>query len=119
MAQYQGVKAAASHVHDEHIGLGKVYHLFRLPERLEQALYHYLQDKAFVDGLRVPLHDKDQALECLAICVDSHTAAAEGPVLVGNITELVHEKTFGRLAQHYWSAFTRHTRVYPYSGEQS
>src|SRR5712691_11258595 len=81
MAQYQGVKAAASRVHDEHIGLGKVYHLFRLPERLEQALYHYLQDKTFVDGLHVPLHDTDQSLACLATCPDSHSASVEGPIL--------------------------------------
>jgi hypothetical protein len=119
MAQYQGVKAAASRIHDEHIGLGKVYHLFRLPERLEQALYQHLQDKTFVDALCVPLHDKDQALECLATCADSHATSAEGPVLVGTITELVHGKTFGRLAQHYWAAFTRRTHVYPYYGEQS
>jgi len=119
MAQYQGVKAAASRIHDEHIGLGKVYHLFRLPERLEQALYQHLQDKTFVDALCVPLHDKDQALECLATCADSHATSAEGPVLVGTMTELVHGKTFGRLAQHYWAAFTRRTHVYPYYGEQS
>ena len=118
MAQYQGVKAAASRAHDEHIGLGKVSHLFRLPERLEQALYQHLQDKTFVDALHVALHDKDQALACLATWADSHPASAEGPVLVGTMTELVHGQTCGRLAQHYWSAFTRHTHVYPYYGEQ-
>jgi hypothetical protein len=118
MAQYQGMKAAASRVHDEHIGLGKVYHLFRLPERLEQALYHSLQDKVFVESLGVPLYDKDQALENLATCADSHATTAEGPVLVGHIAELLCGKTFGRLAQHYWSAFARNTHVYPYYGEQ-
>lgn len=118
MAQYHGVKAAASRVHDEHIGLGKVYHLFRLPERLERDLYQYLRDKAFVDALGVPLHDKDQALECLATYGDARPASAEGPVLVGTMTELVHGKTFQRLAQHYWSAFARTTHVYPYCGEQ-
>ena len=119
MAQYQGVKAAASRVHDEHIGLGKVYHLFRLPERLEQALYQHLQDKTFVDALRVPPHDKGQALESLVTYVDSHAVSAEGPVLVGTITKLVHRKTFGRLAQYYWSAFAQNTHVYPYYGEQA
>lgn len=118
MAQYQGVKAAASRVHDEHIGLGKVYHLFRLPERLEQMLYQHLQDQASVDSLRVALHDTDQALACLATWADSHPVSAEGPVLVGHIAELVHGQTVGRLAQHYWSAFTRNTHVYPYYGEQ-
>ena len=57
-------------------------------------------------------------LECLATCADSHAASAEGPVLVGTMTELVHGKTCKRLAQHYWSAFTHNTHVYPYYGEQ-
>jgi hypothetical protein len=118
LAQYHGVKAAASRMHDDHIGLGKVYHLFRLPERLEQALFQRLQDHAFMDALRAPLHDKDQALERLATCADSHPASAEGPVLVGDIAELGHGKTFGRLAQYYWSAFAQNTHVYPYYGEQ-
>jgi hypothetical protein len=118
LAQYHGVKAAASRVHDEHIGLGKVYHLFRLPERLEQALFHRVHDQTFVDALQAPPHDKDQALEHLATWADSHPVSAEGPVLVGDIVALGHGKTLERLAQYYWSAFARNTRVYPYYGEQ-
>ena len=49
VAQYHGVQEAASRVHDEHIGIGRVYHLFRLPEHVEQALFNSLQNKAFVD----------------------------------------------------------------------
>lgn len=37
-ARYEGLCRAAQLVHDEHVGLGDVYHLFRLPEALEQAL---------------------------------------------------------------------------------
>ena len=118
MAQYQGVKAAAARVHDAHIGLGKVYHLFRLPERFEQTLYHHLHDQAFMDSLGVPLHDTAQVLACLATYGESPAASAEGPVRVGRITELVDGHTCGRLAQYYWSAFTHDTHVYPYYGEQ-
>ena len=49
-AQYHGVKEAASRVHDEHIGVGKVYHLFRLPETVEQTLFGHLQDPGFIDS---------------------------------------------------------------------
>ena len=38
MASLTGVTAAACRVHDEHIGVGRVFHLFRLPEDLEQAI---------------------------------------------------------------------------------
>jgi len=38
LAALTGVTAAACRVHDEHIGVGRVFHLFRLPEDLEQAV---------------------------------------------------------------------------------
>ena len=31
LAQYQGATAAAAKIHDEAIGVGSIYHLFRLP----------------------------------------------------------------------------------------
>ena len=38
-AQYQGVVSAAALVHDDRIGVGNVFHLFRLPEDIEQGLH--------------------------------------------------------------------------------
>src|SRR5690349_14523885 len=43
LAQYAGVRRAAALVHDERIGVGRVFHLFRLPEDVEQALHHVVQ----------------------------------------------------------------------------
>jgi len=37
LAQYQGATAAAAKVHDEAIGVGRIYHLFPLPIGIEQA----------------------------------------------------------------------------------
>uniref|UniRef100_UPI0039B77F6C BrxE family protein n=1 Tax=Pseudomonas sp. P1B16 TaxID=2986074 RepID=UPI0039B77F6C len=37
LAQYQGVTAAAARKHEEHIGEGRTFHLFRLPEIFEQS----------------------------------------------------------------------------------
>lgn len=113
-AQYQGVKAAASRVHDEHIGVGKVYHLFRLPETTEQALVNCVQDVAFVASVASHLNDSVSALERLATLAGSSDEHAEGPVLVGPIGELAHEPRLRRLAQYYHSAFTGNTRTYPY-----
>ena len=42
LAQYHGVKEAARRVHDTHIGVGRVFHLFRLPESMEQAIFEVL-----------------------------------------------------------------------------
>ena len=114
VAQYQGVKEAASRVHDERIGIGAVYHLFRLPEHVEQALFASLHDKEFADAVSGQVQDKEHALESLATLADAPPEAGEGPVCVGEIEELLAGKTLGVLAQHYRSAFARSTEVYPY-----
>ena len=118
MAQYQGVKEAASRVHDDHIGVGRVYHLFRLPEHVEQAIFHCLQDQALIDALQDHCQDREGALESLSTLAGSHAANEEGPVLVGDIDQLLHGNTLGMLGHHYLSAFTRETRAYPYYADR-
>tara|TARA_B100000686_G_scaffold343118_1_gene423375 strand:- start:618 stop:986 length:369 start_codon:yes stop_codon:yes gene_type:complete len=46
LARCHGVKAKATRLHDERIGVGKVYHLFRLPEHTEQKLHEHFLDEA-------------------------------------------------------------------------
>jgi len=113
-AQYHGVKEAAARVHDEHIGVGKVYHLFRLPETVEHTLVGHLREPGFIDSVSVQLQDQEQALEGLATLATSHAACQEGPVLVGAIDELLAGKHLGLLAHYYRSAFIGNTKVYPY-----
>ena len=113
-AQYHGVKEAAARVHDEHIGVGKVYHLFRLPETVEHTLVGHLREPGFIDSVSVQLQDQEQALEGLATLATSHAACQEGPVLVGAINELLGGKHLGLLAHCYRSAFIGNTNVYPY-----
>jgi hypothetical protein len=118
MAQYHGVKEAAVRVHDEHIGVGKVYHLFRLPEHVEQTLVTHLRDQTFVDSVKPALEAQEQALESLTTLATSQTTIQEGPVLIGTIDELLAGRTLDLLAQFYRSAFTGHTHVYPYYADQ-
>jgi hypothetical protein len=101
-------------VHDERIGVGTVYHLFRLPENVEQALFNSLHDPQFADPLGVPLQEKAQALESLATLADASPEHREGPVLIGDIDELITGRNLGILAHHYRSAFARGTEAYPY-----
>jgi hypothetical protein len=114
IAQYQGVKAAAFRVHDDRIGVGTVYHLFRLPEHIEQALFAGLHDKEFVDAINVQVQDKERALASLASLADASAEDGEGPVLVGKIDALLAGKTLGVLAHHYQTDFVRGTVTYPY-----
>src|ERR1044071_7696845 len=45
LAQYNGVREAARLLHDEYVGVGNVFHLFRLPEEMEQDLHTLMQEK--------------------------------------------------------------------------
>src|SRR3954454_9492438 len=51
LARYHGVVLAAAKINDEHTGVGRLYHLFRLPEDLEHALHVALQDRRFADSV--------------------------------------------------------------------
>ncbi|NQV48955.1 MAG: BrxE family protein [Candidatus Marinimicrobia bacterium] len=44
-AQYHGICQAAKRVHDEHIGLGRNYHLYRLPDSIERSLANAMNDQ--------------------------------------------------------------------------
>jgi hypothetical protein len=114
IAQYQGVKEAASRVHDERIGIGVVYHLFRLPEHIEQALFAGLHDKEFVDAVSGQVQDTECALASLASLAEASSEDGEGPVLVGKVDALLAGQTLGVLAHHYQTAFVRGTAAYPY-----
>jgi len=114
IAQCQGVKEAASRVHDERIGVGAVYHLFRLPEHVEQTLFTGLHDKAFADSMSVQVQNKEHALEILTSFIDGSAEDGEGPIRVGKIDALLAGKTLGVLAHHYQTAFARGTVAYPY-----
>ena len=51
LAQYNGVCKAASIIHDEHIGIGRHFHLFRLPNSIERRLSQFALDGAIADKI--------------------------------------------------------------------
>lgn len=110
LAKYNGVKEAAALKHDEYIGVGLVYHLFRLPEMLEQQLH----EKVLEEKKRFNFTTNEEALAELEKLCDGINEKGEGPVYVGTIEELKVEKTMQKLAALYYSAFKSEFRVYPY-----
>ena len=122
LAQCQGVTAAAW-LHDEHIGVGRSLHLFRLPEGLEQAVAATLTDNAFEAGIRPHLVGREQALARLA-ALGKLTPASEGPVSVGEMADVLDgeaERLFGTQLQHlaglYVDAFGKGIKTFPYFRE--
>ena len=113
LAQYHGVVEAARKLHDEHLNVGS-YHLFRLPEEVEQDLHAMMQSSVGTDlAKQVPM-DKDVALAALKTLAGAIPSAAVGPIAVGNIDQLSAVDTLKSIAGAYASAFSQHAKTYPY-----
>lgn len=114
LAQYHGVKEAARRLHDEHIGIGRVFHLFRLPEEIEQDLHKLLEARLGDDSLLGDLADRETALGALRAFSSDEGVLAEGPVAVGKFGDLLKAKATKEIAQRYLGAFNQGVKTYPY-----
>lgn len=113
LAQYHGATEGARRLHDDHIGVGQVFHLFRLPEETEQDLHNLLLNSpGSIDTALISTRQSAEAALCdLAGSVPS---VAEGPVAIKLAADIVSEATVRQLAQVYAAAFAGGVRAYPY-----
>lgn len=116
LAQYQGATAAAAKVHDEAIGVGRIYHLFRLPIGLEQASAEALNDAAFVQALQARLANRELALTRLTELAEKTEFSSPGPVSVGKMSQDLKVE-LQRAAGLYCAAFTTGIQTFPYFRE--
>ena len=114
LAQCSGVTRAAAKLHDERIGTGHVYHLFRLPEDMEQDLHQLLHAPELTEEITSFTTDQDSALNFLQQGADPISPTAVGPVLVDKI-EALRDLTPWRIAcAHYARGFTQGAKIFPY-----
>lgn len=113
LAQYHGVVEAARKLHDEHLNVGS-YHLFRLPEEVEQDLHAMMQSGVGTELAKQVPQDKDAALAALKTLAGAIPSAAVGPAAVGNIDQLSGGETLTSIAGTYVSAFSQNAQTYPY-----
>ena len=113
LAQYHGVVEAARKLHDEHLNVGS-YHLFRLPEEVEQDLHAMMQSSVGTELAKQVPQDKDAALAALKALAGAIPSAAVGPTAVGNIDQLSAGETLKSIAGAYVSAFSQNAKTYPY-----
>lgn len=113
LAQYQGATAAAAKVHDEAIGVGRIYHLFRLPIGLEQASAAALNDAAFAQTLQTRLANREWALARLGEIAGAPVSASPGPVSLGLMSQDLKAE-LQRAAGLYCSALTTGIQTFPY-----
>jgi hypothetical protein len=117
LAQYHGAQQAAGLVHDEYIGVGSaVFHLFRLPESLEQELHQIAGDPEQAERLKINLISPDRALQTLLdLAGESADAKPEtGPVRIGSTDQLTQRTLWQKIARCYYAAFIQGARSYPY-----
>lgn len=116
IAQYNGVMAAGKRRHDDAVGMGeRVFHLFRLPETIEQA---------FSDGLPTiiadvlnEIVDVNAARHFLSTVSARDVEPRQGAVLVGSPNDLSGRTWLRVAAAHYLGAFTAGTLSFPYLAE--
>ena len=112
LAQCHGVTATATRVHDERIGVGEVFHLFRLPEDMERGVHELLQDSAKAEGIQKNLVDANSARAFLD--QGGKVNADVGPTLIADIAGLREQMNWHSVAAKYAAGFRNESEVFPY-----
>jgi hypothetical protein len=113
LAQYHGVVEAARRLHDEHLNVGS-YHLFRLPEELEQDLHGMVQESGGEALASQATESKATALDSLRSLAGKISVGSAGPTSIGNIKDLNSTDVMKSMAGAYLSAFSQNAKTYPY-----
>lgn len=108
LARVNGAAAAAQIKHDEATGVGKVNHLFRLGENLEQGIAQLLIDEPSKFEL---LTTKDKALQSIKDLAKDKIESGVGAFLIdsGDI-----DMKLSQMAAAYFNGFSNGEPVFPY-----
>lgn len=118
LAQCNGVTRAAAVVHDERIGVGNVYHLFRLPEDIEQALHRSLHGQELKITINALCASKEAAFDYLRKEARALSNRGMGPTSVGATHSIHHQGSWRGVAALYLHACDDGLEVYPYFADK-
>jgi len=113
LAQYHGMMEAARMFHDENLSVDS-FHLFRLPEEIEQDLHELVQTRLaelFDPNL---ISNQETALNTLSTVSNGTALEPVGPVLVGKIDELRSSALLNKIGAIYQGALSSNTHALPY-----
>jgi hypothetical protein len=119
LARCNGVTRAAALVHDERIGVGYVFHLFRLPEDIEQGIHQAVQNEPFEAAILNIVANKKSALDYLHKQAGSTIDLGVGPTRVGKIGAINEPNSWRAVAGYYLHAFENEQPVFPYFSDIS
>ena len=109
LARVNGASGAAQSSHDDQIGIGDVYHLFRLPENIERDISEFLSKDATVLKL---IESEETARACLLELSSDHRTRGVGPLLIDQGS--LDKGMIGQMAAAYLHGFSAAEQVYPY-----
>lgn len=109
LARVSGAGAAAQAAHDEHIGVGDVFHLFRLPENVEHDISQSLiKDASILESVE----SEDDAYTSLQELACGESTQGMGPLLLDQSE--INQAVMSHMAAAYLSGFKNKQTVYPY-----
>lgn len=114
LAQCSGVTRAAALIHDNHIGIGRVFHLFRLPEDVEQGIHQALHQPQVVKHIATITAGREAALQHLQSIARTTSSVGVGPIRMGDSASLRETHRWRLVAAHYVRAFTAGEDVFPF-----
>jgi hypothetical protein len=109
LAHYEALSVAAARIHDGSIGIGKSFHLFRLPEFIEKSLISSIQSSNPED-----ISSKEDALNLLSEIAGTASLSGEGPLNLGQISGNQWSNFLSQIAAAYLQAFNSDLKVFPY-----
>lgn len=118
LAQYNGVSRSAALIHDERIGVGNVYHLFRLPEDIEQGLHQVLHSPELEKKIREIISSKESAINYLLEQSKDAASKGVGPTRVGTVKQIRNPKTWQSVSGLYLSAVEKSLGIFPYFSDK-
>ena len=113
LARYTGAVEAARRFHDENLSVGS-YHIFRLPEEIEQDLHEMVQAKSGELFDPSVVIDQSAALSALSKFSEEPVEAPVGPVMVGTIDALRTTNLLQKIRSIYQSALLSNKQALPY-----
>lgn len=109
LARVSGASVAAQVTHDEHIGVGDVFHLFRLPENVEHDISQSLtKDASIMESIK----SEDYAYTSLQELAYGESTQGMGPLLLDQSE--VNQTVISQMAAAYLTGFKNTQTVYPY-----
>lgn len=117
LARYHGVCEVAMLLHDDRIGVGANFHLYRLPDSVERAAAKEVASSDSKALMNTVLASSEAALARLSELSTAGVEKAEGPIVVGNYSDAALKTFLRQSASHYLCAFTDSYTCLPYMRE--